>query len=145
MCVRFSWNLYVNTQLAQYGLEHFHSIFCSPGNSRPKRQSGSLSQTGSLSVTISSFNYAVAIGNSVTLNCTVTGTATSVTWQRIFTSTNSSAITVDNSKYVGGSLSSPPLTINNATLTDEGTYRCSANNSNFNRFADTFVDVVGSE
>ncbi|KAK3107564.1 hypothetical protein FSP39_017383 [Pinctada imbricata] len=104
--------------------------------------SGSVTVT-SQAVTIVNINYAVDIGNSVTLECVVTGTPSALSWQRVGTA-NNETIVVDNVKYSGGSVTTPSLTINNASLADEGTYRCLATVSGVDQSAETFVDVIGS-
>ncbi|XP_069133868.1 hemicentin-1-like isoform X9 [Argopecten irradians] len=80
-------------------------------------------------VTIGNTAYSAITGSSATLVCTVTATptATIVRWTKT-TSTGTSTITIDGTKYTGSSASSPSLVINNVANSDEGTYVCQATN-----------------
>ncbi|XP_052103246.1 hemicentin-1-like [Mytilus californianus] len=66
------------------------------------------------------------VGQAITIQCSYVShpTATNVIWSK-----GNQGITVDGSKYVGGSLSNPSLTIINLTASDEGPYTCSVLNS----------------
>ncbi|XP_021370011.1 hemicentin-1-like [Mizuhopecten yessoensis] len=90
-----------------------------------------LTVTGSApTVTIGSSTYTVVIGNTITLGCTFTSSpsATSLKWEK-FVNGVASTITIDGTKYGGGSLSSPDLTINTAASSDQLYYKCSVSNS----------------
>ncbi|XP_021352861.1 hemicentin-1-like isoform X2 [Mizuhopecten yessoensis] len=79
-------------------------------------------------VTIGQGSYNINSGTTVTLQCTVGSTVTSVSWSRILNGVPSS-ITVDNSKYTNANTGNPSLTIASTTNADDGTYVCSATNS----------------
>ncbi|XP_061169583.1 hemicentin-1-like [Saccostrea echinata] len=99
---------------------------------------GTASDTASLSVTgsrpvvsISSSNYNVVIGNSVTIPCTITASpsATSISWFFTSNSNNRIQITTSSVKYTvstGGSYYN--LTVNSAASSDAGVYECRATN-----------------
>ncbi|XP_063428599.1 hemicentin-1-like isoform X2 [Mytilus trossulus] len=91
--------------------------------------------------------YNVDIGSTVTLGCTVTAspTHTVVYWQRIGNNNVGTTVDMNNIKYSGSTVNSPSLTINNAALSDEGSYRCYATNSiGLGQSQNTFLDVVGT-
>ncbi|OWF51120.1 hypothetical protein KP79_PYT00755 [Mizuhopecten yessoensis] len=81
-------------------------------------------------VTIGQTTYSVSTNSQVTLQCSVSANPaiTSVVWQKSSGGTTSS-ITIDGTRYSGGSTTSPTLVINNAASTDSGTYVCRATNS----------------
>lgn len=99
-------------------------------------------------VVVSLPQYNVDIGSTVTLGCTVTAnpTHTVVYWQRIGNNNVGTNVDMNNNKYSGSTVNSPSLTINNAALSDEGSYRCYATNSiGTGQSQNTFLDVVGSK
>ncbi|XP_069115359.1 hemicentin-1-like isoform X2 [Argopecten irradians] len=81
-------------------------------------------------VTVGSSTYTVVIGNTITLSCSYTSspTATALRWEKIVNGA-ASTITVDGTKYGGGSLSSSNLTINTAAASDQAYYKCVVTNS----------------
>ncbi|XP_060068235.1 hemicentin-1-like [Ylistrum balloti] len=83
-----------------------------------------------LTVQVPQSFYTVQRGQSVTLECIVSGTpaVTSVTWRRTSGGITDNVI-IDNSKYQGSNINSPSLIINNADSVDTGTYVCTATNS----------------
>ncbi|XP_071159624.1 hemicentin-1-like isoform X17 [Mytilus edulis] len=107
-----------------------------------------LDVTGNLpQVVVSLPQYNVDIGSTVTLGCTVTAnpTHTVVYWQRIGNNNVGTNVDMNNNKYSGSTVNSPSLTINNAALSDEGSYRCYATNSiGTGQSQNTFLDVVGN-
>ena len=91
-------------------------------------------------------SYGVTTGSSVTLQCFASGNpaVTSVSWQRLFNN-QYSALVIDGSKYSGGSIQSPSLTISSTDSNDGGTYRCAASNSVGTGYSqDTSLTVSGS-
>ncbi|XP_063428583.1 hemicentin-1-like isoform X6 [Mytilus trossulus] len=107
-----------------------------------------LDVTGNLpNVVVTLQQYNVDIGSTVTLGCTVTAspTHTVVYWQRIGNNNVGTTVDMNNNKYSGSTVNSPSLTINNAALSDEGSYRCYATNSiGLGQSQNTFLDVVGN-
>ena len=94
-----------------------------------------------------SSSYSVNVGNSITLQCTVTAnpTETSVTWQRYI---NNVATNIDmtSGRYSGSTVGSPSLVVNNAVTSDEGFYICRASNSvGTGQSQQTYLDVIGSK
>ena len=65
-------------------------------------------------------------GQTVTIQCSYVSNpvATNVIWTK-----SSQAITIDGSKYVGGTLNNPSLTISNLAKSDEASYKCSVVNA----------------
>lgn len=91
--------------------------------------------------------YTVLLGNTVTLECTVTANPahTSVQWTRVL---NGQVQNIDltNSKYSGSSVGTPSLTISGAQNTDEGYYTCTATNiAGTGSSQQTYLDVTGSK
>lgn len=108
-----------------------------------------LSVTGNVPVVeIPADTYSVDYGSSTTIPCTVIQSVpphTSVLWKR-FRNGNLENIDIQgsNGKYLGGSVTAPSLTINNAVQDDETSYICTATNDvgtgqSFGRF----LDVIG--
>ena len=98
-------------------------------------------------VNVLSTSYTVNIGNSITLQCTVSAnpTETSVTWER-YDNNVATNIDLSNSRYSGSSVGSPSLVINDAAISDEGFYLCKASNSvGTGQSQQTFLDVIGSK
>jgi hypothetical protein len=90
--------------------------------------------------------YSVNFGDSVTLECVVSGnpTHTSVSWLRVINGQTSS-INFGLNKYSGSTVNTPSLTVNSAEISDEGNYICTATNSiGTGQSSQTFLDVVGS-
>ncbi|XP_060078232.1 hemicentin-1-like, partial [Ylistrum balloti] len=106
-----------------------------------------LTVTGSLPVvSISQSQYTVVQGSSRTIDCTVTASpsATSISWERISGGVTTT-LTIDGSKFSGGQLSSPALTVLNAASSDQGNYVCTAMNSvGIGRSSQAFLSVTGS-
>ncbi|VDI12391.1 Hypothetical predicted protein, partial [Mytilus galloprovincialis] len=99
-----------------------------------------------LTVTIPQSSYSVVIGQQVTIPCTVTGTPTqtSVFWRKVVNGVQTNVDINGNSRYSGGTTSSPSLTIINTQSSDEGTYVCYATNSvGTSNSQNTFLDVTG--
>ncbi|VDI02517.1 hemicentin, partial [Mytilus galloprovincialis] len=105
-----------------------------------------LDVSGDIPVVIISSNiYSVLLGGTVTLQCTVSSNPvhTSVTWQRIVNGVLNT-VTVDGSRIIGSSVSTPSLTISNAASGDEGNYICTATNIvGTGTSQQTFLDVAG--
>lgn len=98
-------------------------------------------------VSIAQATYTVTTGQAVTLSCTVsaTPTHTSVVWRRILGGVTT-VITIDNSKYQGGSVANPSLTITNAAASDQASYTCSATNTvGTGNSGQTALTVTGSK
>lgn len=78
-----------------------------------------------LSVNAPITKYSPPLASKVTLQCTITsGTAATLEWHF-----NNSPINVgDNSKYDGGNINNPSLTINSVKQNDLGYYMCVAIN-----------------
>lgn len=73
----------------------------------------------------------VNLGGSKYINCTVTGSyaISRVFWEHQYNGVTSVLDTSDSTKYRGGTVSSPSLTIYSFAISDIGSYRCSAQNS----------------
>ena len=98
------------------------------------------------SVQILQPQYSVNFGDSVTLECVVSGnpTHTSVSWLRVINGQTSS-VNFGLNKYSGSTVNTPSLTVNSAEISDEGNYICTATNSiGTGQSSQTFLDVVGS-
>ncbi|XP_062620657.1 usherin-like, partial [Saccostrea cucullata] len=68
-------------------------------------------------------------GGSVTITCTVTGPeVNNIQWKKYRFNNYLQDINVDSSKYTGGTVSTPSLTINTLTTDDAGQYQCTASN-----------------
>ncbi|XP_033758139.1 hemicentin-1-like [Pecten maximus] len=83
------------------------------------------------SVTIGSASYSVARGGSTTLGCTISASpsVTSVYWSKVTNGASSTISTTGNTRFSGGTVSSPSLVISSLATDDTGTYRCNAVNS----------------
>lgn len=70
-------------------------------------------------------------GSTTILNCYVTSptTVSSITWLYQKNGVNSVVNTGDTSKYSGGTVGTPSLTVKNVQVTDVGNYRCQAQNT----------------
>lgn len=104
--------------------------------------------TGLPSVSIPLNAYSVNFGDSIKIPCTISAnpSVTNVFWERISQNGVSSSISLVPSKYSGGNVITPDLTIANTDTTDQGFYRCLATNSVGTSTSDsTFLTVVGSE
>ncbi|XP_069133964.1 serine-rich adhesin for platelets-like isoform X37 [Argopecten irradians] len=106
-----------------------------------------LSVTGSLPVvTVAQANYNVITGGTITLVCTINASpaATTMAWRRLVGGA-SEPINIDNSKYTGGAINNPSLTITNAQNSDEGFYICQATNVvGTGESTNTYLDVTGT-
>ncbi|CAG2253540.1 HMCN [Mytilus edulis] len=90
-------------------------------------------------VTVLQPSYSITVGDSVTLECTVTSVlpVTSVQWQR-----NVGGLVV---KYSGSTVNNPSLTITNTDTTDSANYVCTATNSvGTGTSSQTSLSVTGS-
>lgn len=97
---------------------------------------------------MSQSSYSVQTSDSVTMTCVISAnpSATSVTWYRVASAGLEAIVVGSSSKYSGGSVTSPSLTISNTVDSDGGTYRCTATNAvGTGSSADVILDVVGSE
>lgn len=88
------------------------------------------------------------MGTSVTMDCTVSANPahTSVSWQKVINGVRSTINLGQSNKYSGSTTTNPSLTVQNADLTDESHYVCTAQNSvGTGQSSQTFLDVVGSK
>ena len=71
------------------------------------------------------------VGGSVTVGCSVAGPEpNSVRWVKYkLDGSNPANIIIHNTKYTGGNVPSPALTINSLVMSDAGQYQCTASNS----------------
>ena len=84
----------------------------------------------------------------VTLQCVVNAspTHTEVKWQRIVNSVLTDISTANDNRLSGSTVSSPSLTISQASFNDEGNYICTAKNAvGTGSSQQTFLDVTGSK
>ncbi|XP_071166173.1 basement membrane-specific heparan sulfate proteoglycan core protein-like isoform X2 [Mytilus edulis] len=101
---------------------------------------------GLLTVTIPQSSYSVLIGQQVTVSCTVIGTPTqtSVFWRKVVNGVQTNVDINGNSRFTGGTASSPSLTISNTQRSDEGIYVCYATNIvGTSNSQNTFLEVTG--
>ncbi|XP_065932028.1 platelet binding protein GspB isoform X4 [Magallana gigas] len=123
---------------------------CSATNSIGSGQSGlaSLDVVGNVpTVSVSQSSYSVQTSDSVTMTCVISAnpSATSVTWYRVASAGLEAIVVGSSSKYSGGSVTTPSLTISNTVDSDGGTYRCTATNAvGTGSSANVILDVVGS-
>ncbi|VDH91359.1 Hypothetical predicted protein, partial [Mytilus galloprovincialis] len=107
----------------------------------------SLSVTGNLlTVTIPQSSYSVLIGQQVNIPCIVTGTPTqtNVSWIKVVNGVPTDVVINGGSRYSGGTIAAPSLTITNTQNSDEGTYVCYATNIvGTSNSQNTFLDVTG--
>ncbi|XP_063420714.1 hemicentin-1-like [Mytilus trossulus] len=99
-----------------------------------------------LNVSIPQSSYSVLIGQQVTILCIVTGTPTqtNVFWRKVADGVQTNVDINGNSRYTGGTTSSPLLTITNTQRSDEGIYVCHATNLvGTSNSQNTFLDVAG--
>ena len=100
-------------------------------------------------MSIQSTSYSINIGNTITLECSVTANPqyTSVKWQKYDASNNPVDVDMTNSRYSGSTVSTPSLVISNAVKADEGRYICLATNlvGTGTSPQSTFLTVVGSK
>ena len=100
------------------------------------------------SVTVPQSIYSVQNSDPVTLTCVVSAnpSATSVTWYRVTNSGLEPIVVGSSSKYSGGSVATPSLTLSSAVDSDQGTYRCTATNAaGTGSSANVVLNVEGSE
>ncbi|XP_052103233.1 hemicentin-1-like [Mytilus californianus] len=95
-----------------------------------------------LSVNATPTQYQQNIGTTITLNCVIIGTATSITWYF-----NNQVMNIaSSSKYSNGNTINPSLTISNIALSDTGLYICQATNgvetANSNTITLTVLDLL---
>lgn len=85
------------------------------------------------------------LGGSKYISCTVTGSyaISRVFWEHQYDGVTSVVDTSDSTKYSGGTVSSPSLTIYSFAVSDIGSYRCSAQNSVGTAHSPTmaFIDI----
>lgn len=75
-----------------------------------------------LAINAPQLQYTGNIGSSITLQCVVTGQATSVIWLK-----NSVQLNINsNNRLSNGNVNNPSLTISNIQANDEGQYTCRA-------------------
>ncbi|XP_078326828.1 hemicentin-1-like isoform X6 [Crassostrea virginica] len=81
------------------------------------------------SITLLNTSYSVMVGSSVTIACDYSSSPApnSITWQRI-QNAHSTIINVLDSRYGGGTVITPYLTIHATLLSDAGVYTCSVTN-----------------
>ena len=99
-------------------------------------------------VNVGSTTYSTNVGNRITLQCTVIANPphTSVGWQRVLSNGNTQPIDMTNSRYLGVTLGSPSLIIDNTIKADEGNYVCiAANLVGSGQSQQTYLTVVGSK
>lgn len=97
---------------------------------------------------MSQSSYSVQTSDSVTMTCVISAnpSATSVTWYTVASAGLETIVVGSSSKYSGGSVTTPSLTISNTVDSDRGTYRCTATNAvGAGSSANVIFDVVGSE
>lgn len=133
------------TTLKTYPIIRLYSPLLYIGLSvRNKRQTSS-----SITIILDSTYYAVQVGQSVTLQCTVIAVPfqTSITWQVTRNGQTESIDVVGNPQRFGGSnVTYPSLIIRTAELSDSGSYTCSAANSATSKSSDPIaLDITGSE
>nr|XP_022324734.1 hemicentin-1-like isoform X35 [Crassostrea virginica] len=104
--------------------------------------------TSSISIILDSTYYAVQVGQSVTLQCTVIATPfqTSITWE---VSRNGQTQPIDiqgnPQKYGGANLTYPSLILKSTEISDSGSYICSAANAGSSKSSDPMaLDITGS-
>lgn len=103
--------------------------------------------TGIPSVLIPDSTYSVVTGSDITIPCTVSATpsATTVSWQRIVNSVTTT-LTIDGSKFTGGSVATPSLNIKDTDNSDQGFYVCSATNIvGSGQSSQSYLTVTGSK
>ncbi|XP_069114865.1 opioid-binding protein/cell adhesion molecule-like [Argopecten irradians] len=90
-----------------------------------------ISLTDVPTVSVGSASYSVALGGTATLGCTVSASpaVTSLYWSKVVNGASSTIVTSGNTRYSGGTISSPSLVISSLETGDTGTYRCNAVNS----------------
>ena len=99
-------------------------------------------------VSISGTSFTVNYGSPITIGCNFTSnpSASGVTWQRTVGGQSQQLSVISSSKYTGGTLQSPSLTIFNTNSSDEGFYTCSVTNSiGTASSSSAYLDVIGSE
>lgn len=81
------------------------------------------------SITLRNTSYSVMVGDPVTLACDYNSfpAPTAITWQRI-QNAQSTNINVLDSRFGGGTIVTPYLTIRTTLLSDAGVYTCSVTN-----------------
>lgn len=83
--------------------------------------------TGQLTVSTGG-NVSGKFNGSVTIDCTVTGPElNNIHWIK-YSNNVAETITIDDSKYTGGSITTKALTINNLNRNDATEYQCQARN-----------------
>ncbi|XP_033751405.1 hemicentin-1-like isoform X2 [Pecten maximus] len=107
---------------------------CSATNTLNTGTSGQtqLIVTSAPTVSIPSPTYTATTGTAVTLVCNIINanpTQTSVRWDKLVSNAFQQVAITTNSRYNGGTPSSPSLAITNSQPGDSGTYRCSATNT----------------
>ena len=100
-------------------------------------------------MTVTSANNNVDFGNQVTLGCSVVANPAHfrVFWRKIKDgATTDIDVASSNGKYAGSTVSAPSLVINNASLNDQASYVCLAENSvGIGSSTTTVLSVLGSK
>ncbi|OWF35465.1 Hemicentin-1 [Mizuhopecten yessoensis] len=108
------------------------SYVCHATNSAGIGNSATITLTvGSLpTVVIQQNTYSASTGSSLTLVCTVSANPahTSVGWEKLVNNVYQTVSISGNTRYTGGSTTTPSLAITNSQPSDSGTYRCTATN-----------------
>lgn len=105
-------------------------------------------QTATPIVQIAQNSYSVNLGGAVELVCIVSADppVSSITWTRTVNGVTSTLNIGSLTRFTGGTVSNPSLTILNAQTSDEGTYVCSAQNSaGTGQSGSTTLSIVGSK
>lgn len=105
-------------------------------------------QTATPNVQIAQNSYSVNLGGAVELVCIVSADPpiSSITWTRTVNGVTSTLNIGSLTRFTGGTVSNPSLTILNAQTSDEGTYVCSAQNSaGTGQSGSTTLSIVGSK
>ncbi|XP_052674345.1 hemicentin-1-like isoform X2 [Crassostrea angulata] len=104
--------------------------------------------TGGVPTVTTGSGSTVYVGDNATVTCIVSGTpaAISVSWQRTINSVTTTVNLNNFSKYSGGTLTTPSLSIFNVSKEDEGSYSCQATNviGTGQSVTSAFLSVIGS-
>lgn len=98
-------------------------------------------------MTIIGPDVSVTVGDQATITCSVTGypLSTAISWQKIANGVRSN-IDTSQSRFSGGTVANPSLTINPVEESDEGDYQCSATNYlGTSQSGTAYLDIMGSK